>query len=326
MTSGKEAGSTMSAPRRPAWAESVLFSCDFRARQLFNRLKSRLGPAASTTSAIEWLRREEAGGPPGVSPIFVLGGGWRTGSTFVQRLLNQTGDVLVWGEPYSEGAIVQRMAESLTFLDPHGGRFKGSVLLDDDALPSSEVWTANLTPPVHHLVAAQRAMLDRLFAVPAERHGCSRWGVKEVVWGRDVIDLLALLYPDARFLLLVRDPLAQWRSYRPKTRRPWFSRWPEAPVGSPASFGRLWDRLARDFHAAARDMPQATLVRYEDLRDPRELARLTEFLHLRKALQPGAPVVGSSKDRAFFLEKLPAWERATVRHLTASSAPLVGYA
>jgi Sulfotransferase family len=315
----------VSPSTRPDPTDSSPAAWEFRARQLVNRVRVRLSGNASTSAALARLRRDGGLGPYGSRPIFVLGGGWRTGSTLLQRMLNQTGDLLIWGEPYSEGAIVQRLAESLTFLDPQRGRFHGRILPDDGALPPPDVWTANLTPPVVHLIAAQRAMLDRLFALPAQQHGCSRWGIKEVVWGRDVVDLLSLLYPDARFLLLVRDPLAQWRSYRPKTRRPWYFRWPDAPVGSPFSFGRLWDRLAHDFLAADAEVPQATLVRYEDLKDPAELARLTDFLELREPLRPDAPEVGSSRERAFFTDALPAWEKIAIRRLTASGAQMIGY-
>lgn len=298
----------------------------FRLRQLAGQVRLRLADPAQTTSAIDRLRAEGGTGEEGMAPVFVLGGGWRTGSTVVQRMLNDGGDLLVWGEPYGEGAIVQRLAESLSFLDPACGRSESMLLPDGADLPAVSEWTANMTPPMHHLVAAQRAYLDRLFAAPAHRHGYERWGVKEVVWGRAEIDLLAMLYPDARFVLLVRDPLTQWASYRPVTRKPWFQRWPERPVGSPLSFGELWRDLVTDFIAADRELPQATLVRHENLHDPDELSRLTEFLDLRKPLNADAPRVGSSGSIRYFTTTVPAWEKAVIRRLTAKAAGEVGYA
>lgn len=300
-------------------------SWEFRARQLVNWTRMRLATRPQATAAIQRLKQEGGVGAADVSPIFVLGSGWRTGSTLMQRMLNQTGDVLIWGEPYTEGAVVQRLAETLTFLDPVAGRFHGQLLPDDGELPPPDVWTANMTPPLSHLVAAQRAMLDRLWAVPAQQHGCPRWGVKEVVWGREVIDLLAVLYPGASFLLLVRDPLTQWRSYRPVTRRPWCYRWPDQPIGSPWTFGRLWRNLVNDFIVAGRDVPQATLVRYEDLRDEAELVRLTKFLGLSRPLAPDAVRVGSSESRRFYTETIPAWEKAVIGRSTSETARLVGY-
>jgi hypothetical protein len=317
----------MSEQTRDSWrlVRALRSSGEFRGRQLVNQVRMRLAGTPRAGAAIERLKREGGVGTAGASPVFVLGSGWRTGSTLVQRMLNQTGDVLIWGEPYTEGALLQRLTEALTFLDPVAGRFHGKVLPDDGELPSPGVWTANMTPPLSHLVAAQKAMLDRLWAVPAEQHGCTRWGVKEVVWGRAVIDLLAVLYPDARFLLLVRDPLTQWRSYRPVTRRPWYYRWPDQPVGSPRAFGMMWRNLVEDFVAASNDLPRATLVRYEDLREEAELARLTEFLGLAQPLSADAARVGSSQDRRFYTDAVPSWEKAVIGRLTSATARRAGY-
>jgi hypothetical protein len=296
-----------------------------RSRRLAHRVLLRLAPSATVGAACRRLSADLTATADQDSPIFVLGSGWRTGSTLMQRMLNDTPKTLIWGEPYSEGAIVQRLAESIAFLDPENGRFQGKILSDDAAVPGEEEWTANMTPPLPRLVDAHRAMLDQLFKVPAALHGAERWGIKEVVWGRDVIDLLALLYPAARFVLLVRDPVAQWRSYRPQTRRPWFYRWPESPIGSPVSFGRLWDRLVREFVLAATELPQATLVRYEDLDDADELERLTDFLGLDVPLRAGLRRVGSSP-RGRSAESVPRWEEAVIRRITRSRAELVGYA
>jgi len=175
------------------------------------------------------------------------------------------------------------------------------------------------------MVEAQRAMLDRLFKAPAAAHGAERWGIKEVVWGRDEIDLLALLYPAARFVLLVRDPVAQWTSYRPQTRRPWFYRWPQSPIGSPVSFGRLWARLVQQFVQAAAELPQATLVRYEDLDDPTELDRLTQFLGLDVPLKGDLARIGSSR-RTRSTRAVPKWEETAIRLTTRNSSSLVDYA
>lgn len=315
----------MSVPNKGRAIDPLLLSADLQLRRVVNRTRERLAPRACSIAAAERLAGVARDVPSTDSPIFVLGSGWRTGSTLLQRMLNSTPGTLIWGEPYSEGALVQRLAEGLAFLDPAHGRFNGLELPDDGQLPTPDVWTANLTPPLGHLVEAHRAMLDRLYKFPAGEHGCDRWGVKEVVWGRDVIHLLALLYPESRFLLLVRDPLIQWRSYRPRTRHPWFYRWPETPIGTPVSFGRLWAHLVRDFVMAADELPQATIVRYEDLADQQELDRLTGFLGLDAPLRADAPRVGSSRDHRLFSDAIPAWERAVIRRITSTYAAKVGY-
>lgn len=305
---------------------AIRTSSELRSRRVYHRVRGTFSTRPTVAAAISRLREEGGPGVPDTSPTFVLGGGWRTGSTLMQRMLNQTGELLVWGEPYSEGAIVQRLAESLLFLDPTAGRFHGQVLPDDRKVPEPSVWTATLTPPLPHLIAAYRAMLDRLWELPAREHGCARWGVKEVVWGRDVVDLLNLLYPDARFVLIVRDPVSQWRSYRPVAHRPWYYRWPDHPVGSPGAFGRMWRATVRDFVAVSREFPQSMLIRYEDLHDDGQLEKLTSFLELSRPLTADVAVVGPSASKRFFSSRIPRWETSLIRRITGTTAGQVGYA
>jgi hypothetical protein len=302
------------------------FAIEFRTRQLGLRLLRMFDPEASTRAGIERLGSVAASPKPDARPIFVLGAGWRTGSTLVQRMINAVPGVLIWGEPYHEGALVQRLAESLSFLDPTNGSWDSWVLADGAALPSEDEWVALLTPPLESLVGGYRAMLDRLFQHPAQQQGCSRWGVKEVIWNRDCIDLLRLLYPDSRIVLLVRDPLHQWYSYRPETARPWFFRWPDQPIGTPFSFGRMWQRLVTDFVEADRSFSNVTLVKYEDLRKPEKLENLSKFLDLPEVLRSDLSRVGSSRESRFFTTDVPAWENALIRRLTAKGRSHLDYA
>src|ERR671916_2027700 len=129
----------MPAPLSRDRLRSIQTSSELRSRRLYHRVREMLGPRPTAAAAISRLRREGGVGPADVSPTFVLGAGWRTGSTLMQRMLNQTGELLVWGEPYSEGAIAQRLVESLAFLDPEAGRFHGQVLPDDGQVPGPSV-------------------------------------------------------------------------------------------------------------------------------------------------------------------------------------------
>ncbi|MEJ2889482.1 sulfotransferase family protein [Actinomycetospora aeridis] len=295
------------------------------ARRAVGRVRRAVAPVPSVSAGIARLAAESPAPDAEDAPVFLLGAGWRTGSTYLQRMVNATPGTLVWGEPWTEGAIVARLAESLAFLDPRGGRSSGRPLPAGSPVPSAQEWTATMTPPTENILAAQRAMLDRLWRHPAAEHGCARWGVKENVWGRECLELLMLLYPGARFVLLVRDPVDQWRSYRPHTGRPWYVRFPEAPVVGPSAFGRMWDRLVRDFVTADRRSDRATIVRYEDLSSPGETARLTTFLGLDEPLRADLPRVGSSVTTPFFTEDLPAWETAILRRRTSVGRGLVGY-
>lgn len=194
------------------------------------------------------------------APIFILSAGWRSGSTLLQRLVSSATPRLVWGEPFHNANLVQRLAESLSCFtdswptpDMYYDYHRSSRL--------QETWIANLFPSADDLRASHRALLDRLFSEPARREGYTGWGLKEVRFGGAEIDYLRWLYPHGRFLLLVRDPLTAWLSYKGCV---WFERWPERPVYSVSTFARLWQRLAADFVDRAQ-APRTALVRYEDL-------------------------------------------------------------
>ena len=52
-------------------------------------------------------------------PIFVFAAGWRSGSTFLQRLLLP--HCFVWGEPYGRTGMIEAMANSVgAFIDGAG--------------------------------------------------------------------------------------------------------------------------------------------------------------------------------------------------------------
>lgn len=307
--------------RRMAEARRTI---EFRGRRVVIQLMGLWATPASTRSGLSRLSAFTQDLDCEAAPIFLLGAGWRTGSTLLQRMVNAVPGTLIWGEPYSEGAIVQRLSESVKFLDESHGRFHGTTL-EPGRLPSEDEWTATMAPSLDNLVQAYRALLDRLFQDPAASRGCARWGVKEVVWDLDCIHLLNTLYPAAKFVLLVREPQAQWRSYRPETWRPWFYRWPDKPIGGPHAFGAMWRDLVSDFLAADRLLDNATIVRYEDLRSEAHLERLRVFLGLETPLRLNLSRVGSSGGHKLFSPRIPAWERALIDRLTRSGRTHLGY-
>ena len=182
----------------------------------------------------------------------------------LQRLVMSDPDILVWGEPYDRLAFVQRMADTLRALD---GEWPPERYFIDEREAAgrtrhTDEWIANLYPPVESLRAAHRGFFETLFRRPATERGYARWGLKEVRLSADHARYLRWLFPDARFLFLVRHPFAAYRSYR--IFRPWYDLWPETPVFTPGAFGRLWADLAGSFVRDAEALG-ARVVRFEDL-------------------------------------------------------------
>jgi hypothetical protein len=217
--------------------------------------------------------------PAAGQPIFLLAAGWRSGSTLLQRLIVSSGEALVWGEPYGRAGILPALARAtMTFQPdwPADAAIAGEHPLRSASL--HEQWIANLYPEPRSLRAALRALLDELLMTPAKRRGFARFGLKEVRLSATDAEWLEWLYPDARFVFLVRNPWDAWASMKGHT---WYWRWPDHPVSTAHSFAQVWSGLLATFRHWQR--PSGVFLRYEDLRRPDfDLDPLREHLRLAR--------------------------------------------
>lgn len=208
------------------------------------------------------------------SPVFLLSAGWRSGSTLLQRMVMANNPaVIIWGEPYDLAMPIQGLTDQLRPFSetwPRDSDFAGPGGAD-----FSNAWVANFYPPAESFRAAHLAYLEALFAAPAEALGRNRWGLKEVRLGADEVRYLRWLYPRARFVFLVRDPLNAYRSYRRKLS--WYARWPSRMIATPYGFGAHWRRLSRDF-LELQGEGIGLLLRYEQLGEDATVSRLSDYL------------------------------------------------
>jgi hypothetical protein len=213
--------------------------------------------------------------------VFVLGTGWRTGSTLLQRVLVTDAELMMWGEPLGRMALLPRLAEMLSAADDRWPR-PGSFALPEDLRALATTWIANLYPAGGDLRRGLRALLDSWLAEPARRLGFARWGVKEVRLGAAEACVLRWLYPGAGFVVLLRHPFDAYRSART-----WrlYSRWPDETVNCAVAFARHWNHLALSWTRSAIGL-DPLVVRYEDLVSGAfDFERLERFLGLRLAPQ-----------------------------------------
>jgi hypothetical protein len=214
--------------------------------------------------------------PVGHRPVFLLASGWRCGSTLLQRLVCSSGELLMWGEPYGRANIIPALTRAAMVLRedwPGAGHFPADTVFEQP----SEHWIANLYPPPAAMVEGYAAMMDAWLAKPAKERGFERFGLKEVRLQAMDAAFLEWLYPDARFLFLVRNPWDAWSSCKGAT---WFVQWPTQKVESAQAFAALWLRIVQSFTTWPAD--NAMLVRYEDLKHPGfDLDQIREHCQLR---------------------------------------------
>ena len=259
------------------------------------------------------------------SPIFLFSTGWRTGSTFLQRLIISDSSLsessfLVWGEPYNVCGLIQHLAQTAI---PFREDWPPPRYYYDTAAPAhlKEEWIANLYPPLHDLWRGHRALFDSMFAEPARRAGASRWGIKEVRLGIEHAYYLRWLYPKARFLFLYRNPLASYRSYVGFGRDCYYM-WPDRPVFTPTEFGSLWRQLMEGFLSGS-DKVGGLLVRYEDINKGEGLiGQIENYLTIRIDRSLLDTKVGGSGDAKGDVGQLEKW---LLRRAVSPIAQAVGY-
>lgn len=212
----------------------------------------------------------------GESPIFILASGQRCGSTLLQRLLNSHHRILVWGEHNGilnrlRGEHQRLLAWSSRFDDPDR-RFTREGL---------DSWTANMTPPPEVVVAAGRAYLETLFALPARRLGRTRWGFKEVRYGAEVAAYLLSLFPEARVVHLTRDVVDCFISLKRWENEPYMA-WDRGRTLEALGY---WQSVNAGFLALDYSPRWYLRLRYEDLlsEQDRIVATLCDFLSLDQA-------------------------------------------
>jgi len=291
-----------------------------RARELSADLPSRLEDALN--------RIPRTTGSSAERPVFLLSTGWRSGSTLLQRMIMEhNGDILIWGEPFAHSNIHDNLLNQFRAFTrewPPDGFFLSKMQIDK----ISDAWTANLYPDVEQLFEAHRSFYHRLFADPAAQVGRKNWGIKEIRLTIDHAAYLRALYPKCKIVLLSRHPYDAYLSYREEGLS-WAWTWPRF-VSTPYAFGRRWAELARGFLEGHKRV-DGVLIRYEDLDNPAEVARLETYL--------GWPVPVSSKMQRIGRFKharpatphlrqktLPRIDRALLHLATRESLTDAGYA
>ena len=258
-------------------------------------------------------------------PVFVASIGWRSGSTLTQRVLMSDPTILVWGEPMAQLGIIERLRELLYGISEdwpapeHWLSHREQVDLARD-------WVATLSPDAGHLKAGYRAFLDHWLAIPARQRGFERWGAKQVRWsGQDGL-LLRWLYPECRFIVVVRHPASAYLSMRNYGFDPpaygHLVKWPDDWILSLDDYARFWNRLTLSWHFVASKIG-AHWVRYEDLIEGRtDIGQLGATLGL--ALHPATALSAKTGGSSYKVGLAPA-ERDRINTLTASGRRYLAY-
>lgn len=219
----------------------------------------------------------------------------------------------MWGET---GGALNAIGEAIAGWDqitaddsrrfPGSGGGKGEAAYQRFiTTPRSEqagLWIANLSPPYASILAGLRDMFDTLYQQPALALGYPRYGFKETRCNLDTARQLQTLFPEARFVFLVRNPIDVILSIK---RRNWLGR----PEGHDTLkyYANHWRSRSMQFRQA--DFGLA--LRYEDFITDQVLQnRILDFLDI-KTRPPSDFTRTSQVDwKASNQSQLGMWERA----------------
>jgi len=145
-----------------------------------------------------------------IFPIFLLGSG-RSGTTLLMKILNSVDDIMLYGE---HGGFLKQIAESyfLNFTDYEiKKRFINEVEPD---LVFTKKYEYNMGYPWLHwygkdTIKRNYKKFVESFFNPDKLSKRVFWGFKEIRYGigDQVLEMLIDLYPNARFVLIARDPV-----------------------------------------------------------------------------------------------------------------------
>lgn len=205
--------------------------------------------------------------PAEAFPIFLLGSG-RSGTTLLQKILNSADDVMLWGE---HGGFLKEIARAY-YRHTENPKVKQKIFLKNSVAsdPNLDHHRLKLLNTNYcwinwygrrEVIANFAGLIESFFHPPGMEK--RYWGFKEIRYGGNdrVIELLAELFPNARFVFIVRNPVDVIAS---QIALGW---------GGRTILGGEWKQLAEgwavknrallEFHRANKD--QSHLVRFEEL-------------------------------------------------------------
>ncbi len=167
--------------------------------------------------------------------IFVFGVWGRTSTTALQRILNSTGQVCIWGEPgnFILDDLLSLISKFTTKNRGTEAQHRKQALQRAFGAGDHSQNYAMAFPEMEPAIEALRQAFARLF--PAVE-GVERIGFKEIrVRDERTLHGLRALFPNARFVFLFRDPSTQW----PSVKR---MHWPETQALD--QFLTMYERMA----------------------------------------------------------------------------------
>jgi hypothetical protein len=143
-----------------------------------------------------------------LTPVFITAPTARNGVTLLQRLLNSSRKMIVYGENLNFMSVLPKLV--LSTVKVHTERTAEFDAARNQFLQqTTESWTSNLWPDSQpFMLIAFEAFYKAVEAYQkcSEQYGYLRWGIKNPLNEPQMLDHLRVLLPKARFIFIYRHP------------------------------------------------------------------------------------------------------------------------
>lgn len=310
---------------------------EFRARPL--KVQAEMGMRKRFALRYSEARMEEEllNSKPVRPPVVLLSTG-RCGSTLLQRILNASAEVTIWGE---HAGFLTGIADSyFTLRSGRPVQHKNprvpyqSLIGEYRDLSESINWVNPFDVPF--VQSCYRRFLLGLFGRGLDSSEIC-WGFKEILYGNQdrVVEMWQELFPDSRYVFLIRAPYQVIRSMLAAWHREVAERCDERALQSLAiKYAQRWSGVNQGILQWRRQLPQEAVLqlRYEEVADHKEalVGKLFGFLGLRTpaaALRPlGIQLEGTAgSSLASRVDAFLATRRALINPLIEEAAAAFDY-
>lgn len=210
-------------------------------------------------------------------PVIIVAPTQRCGSTLLQRLLNSTREMIVYGENFY---MLQKLPDTLSGLHNNIPQRQDAIRRTTKLFMETDFdfEASSLFPDYEQYLGAARAgfyALIKFYGDYSKSLNFNHWGIKHQVRGPQGYLFLRRLLPQARYLCIYRDIRDVAKSAK--------ARWPEqyTQLGAYQQLGMLWQENLKAI-LSQRDQDNVLLFKYEDfIADPQpHLDRLEDFVGL----------------------------------------------
>ena len=245
-----------------------------------------------------------------LSPILITAPTARNGVTLLQRLLNSSRQVIIYGENTLLMDQLPAMVHTMTATY----RSAAAELLSARSrllAGETEGWTSNLWPDAEAFMLCMFDAFYRATAVYEQstlEYGHTRWGLKMPMCHSSMVERWRVLMPRTQIIAIVRDPCAVIRSARAR-------RFVTDEPGA-LQYARQWSEHVR---VLLEGRERLLLLRHEDLAGAPEdwIPRLESFTGISGIDRSVMSRRFNSFDGYIAPEPLQAREERSIRQITA---------